>query len=56
MAGLELSDEKYERVKELDKRKSEISNEFSLNLNNVNDTFEFTEDQLTGMDAVNSGK
>ena len=56
MSGLELSDEHYEKVKDLDKRNSEISNKFSLNLNNENETWLMTKEDLTGMDVVNDGK
>lgn len=49
MNGLELPDEKYERVKELKKQISTHSINFSQNLNNYNREFILKKDQLTGM-------
>ena len=49
MNGLELPDEKYERVKELKKQISTMSINFSQNLNNFNKEFLLTKEQLIGM-------
>lgn len=49
MNGLELSDEKYENVKELKKQISTHSINFSQNLNNYNKEFILTSEQLSGM-------
>ena len=49
MNGLELDDEKYERVKELKKQISTHSINFSQNLNNYNKEFILTKEQLTEM-------
>jgi len=49
MNGLELSDEKYEKVKELKKQISTHSINFSQNLNNYNKEFVLTSEQLSGM-------
>lgn len=49
MDGMELDDEKYEKVKEIKKEISKLSNDFSLNLNNYNKEFSFTKEELEGM-------
>lgn len=49
MNGLELPDEKYERVKELKKQISNMSINFSQNLNNYNKEFILTKEQLGGL-------
>ena len=49
MNGLELPDEKYERVKELKKQISNMSINFSQNLNNYNKEFILTKEQLVGL-------
>jgi len=49
MLGLDLSDDKYERVKEIKKELSELSNDFSLNLSNEKSKFELTLDELNGL-------
>jgi Zn-dependent oligopeptidase len=52
MNGLELPDEKYERVKELKKQISNMSINFSQNLNNYNKEFILTREQLVGLTEV----
>lgn len=49
MLGLDLPEDKYERVKEIKKELSELSNDFSLNLSNEKSKFELTLDELTGL-------
>lgn len=49
MNGLELPDDKYERVKELKKEISNLSINFSQNLNNYNKEFILTKEQLVGL-------
>jgi thimet oligopeptidase len=49
MNGLYLDDEKYIRVKDIKMKLEELCNEFSLNINNENTTFEFTLEELKGL-------
>jgi thimet oligopeptidase len=47
--GLYLDDNKYNRVKEIKLKLEELCNEFSLNVNNENTSFEFTLEELKGL-------
>jgi len=47
--GLDLEDDKYNRVKEIKKELTELCNNFSLNLSNENAKFEFTKEELVGL-------
>jgi Zn-dependent oligopeptidase len=49
MMGLDLEDDKYNRVKEIKKELTELCNDFSLNLSNENAKFEFTKEELVGL-------
>lgn len=49
MLGLDLPNEKYEKVKEIKKELVKLANDFSLNINNYNKTFELKPEQLVGM-------
>jgi len=50
-AGLDLEDAKYEEIKAIKKRMSEIASEFAKNLNEENTVFILEEDELKGMPA-----
>jgi thimet oligopeptidase len=47
--GLDLPDDKYERVKNIKKEITQLISEFELNVDNYKKTFEFTIDQLNGL-------
>lgn len=49
MDGLNLPNDQFERVKEIKKELTEMSSKFSFNLTNENTTFEFSLEQLDGM-------
>lgn len=49
LAGLDLDDESYNKVKEIKLRLTELCDKFDLNVNNENRSFEFTKEQLAGM-------
>jgi Zn-dependent oligopeptidase len=49
MDGLNLNDVQFEQVKEMKKESAEMSNKFSFNLTNENTSFEFSLEQLDGM-------
>jgi len=49
MDGLNLNDTDFEKVKEIKKQLTEMSSKFSLNLTNENTTFEFSLEQLDGL-------
>lgn len=46
--GMDLEDDKYNRLKEYKKELIELSNTYDLNLTNYKKEFEFTAEQLTG--------
>lgn len=47
--GLDLPEDKYEKVKEIKMKIEELCNDFSLNLSNENSRFTFTKEQLEGL-------
>jgi len=47
--GLDLSDEKYERVKEIKKENAELTSNYDLNLDNYNKDFEFNLEDVPGL-------
>jgi len=48
-SGLDLPDDKYNRLKEIKKEISQLSSEYELNLDNYTRTFKFTKEQLDGL-------
>jgi len=48
-SGMNLPDDKYNRLKEIKKEISQLSSEYELNLDNYSKTFEFTNEQLIGL-------
>jgi Zn-dependent oligopeptidase len=49
--GLDLPEDKYEKVKEIKKKIEELCNDFSFNLSNENSRFTFTKEQLEGLSS-----
>jgi len=49
MNGLELCEKNYNKVKEINKRLTELSNSFEFNIGNENKHFIFTKEELYGM-------
>ena len=47
--GLDLSDEKYARVKEIKKENAELTSNYDLNLDNYNKDFEFNLEDVPGL-------
>jgi len=47
--GLDLSDEKYERVKEIKKENAELTSNYDLNLDSYNKDFEFNLEDVPGL-------
>lgn len=47
--GLDLSDDRYERVKNIKKEISQLTTDFELNVDNYKKTFEFTIEQVNGL-------
>lgn len=48
-SGLDLPDNKYNRLKDIKKEISQLSSQYELNLDNYTRTFEFTKEQLDGL-------
>ena len=49
LAGLDLEDESYNKVKDIKLKLTELCDKFNLNMNNENNSFEFTKEQLAGL-------
>ena len=49
MMGLNLEEEKYDRIKEIKKELTELCNSFSHNLSSENSKFEFSKEELIGL-------
>lgn len=51
--GLDLDDEKYQQIKEINLQLAEMSNKFDNNLNNCTDFYVFSKEELLGLEEVN---